>query len=303
LCILALDEQFEADNGVPTDSQSYLGALAMIRGGNGKNGQYSYWDDTETHRCKNGNVRLVEELSKGFDAAELRRGEAVTDVATNRNGVRVTLSGGEMIDGDHVVVAVPPSVWSGITFKPGFKIRKHLKGLYRSPQMGKNVKFLMGFNSPFWAGHKGPGFSTDGPINLVWESTEQQAGSANEVALAAFSGGEDAEACERWKDSERKDKYLHELGRAYENAGRAFVKGEFEDWPTTMWAKGSYSFPRPGEIMKWGSFLEGGDGRLHFAGEHTCYAFVGYMEGALQSGLRLAEKLAKRDGILKKKTP
>jgi monoamine oxidase len=37
---------------------------------------------------------------------------------------------------------------------------------------------------------------------------------------------------------------------------------------------------------------------LHFAGEDTCYAFIGYMEGALQSGLRVAEKLARRDGRL-----
>ena len=31
-----------------------------------------------------------------------------------------------------------------------------------------------------------------------------------------------------------------------------------------------------------------GVGHLHFAGEHTCYAFVGYMEGALNSGASLA---------------
>jgi monoamine oxidase len=302
LCILALDEQFEGDNGVGTDSQSYLGVLAMIRGGNGRDGQHSYWDDTETHRCKNGNVRLAEELSKGLEANELRRGEAVTEVAINENEVKVRVGDGEAARGDYVVVAVPPSVWSYITFKPGFWIQKRLHSSYRSPQMGKNVKFLMGFNSPFWAGHKGPGFSTDGPINLVWESTENQAGSGNEIALAAFSGGQDAEACEQWKDSERQAKYLHELGRAYQNANQAFVKGEFEDWPGAAWTKASYSFPRPGEVMKWGPFLEAGQGRLHFAGEHTCYAFVGYMEGALQSGLRIAEKLAKRDGILKNKT-
>ena len=40
------------------------------------------------------------------------------------------------------------------------------------------------------------------------------------------------------------------------------------------------------------------EGRLHFAGEHTCYAFTGYMEGALRSGLRVAEQLARRDGVI-----
>jgi Flavin containing amine oxidoreductase len=41
--------------------------------------------------------------------------------------------------------------------------------------------------------------------------------------------------------------------------------------------------------------------RIHFAGEHTCYAFTGYMEAALQSGIRVAEQIARRDGILGRK--
>ena len=32
-------------------------------------------------------------------------------------------------------------------------------------------------------------------------------------------------------------------------------------------------------------------GRLHFAGEHCCYKFVGYMEGALQSGIAAARNV------------
>jgi monoamine oxidase len=31
--------------------------------------------------------------------------------------------------------------------------------------------------------------------------------------------------------------------------------------------------------------------RLYFAGEHTCPAYYGYMEGALQSGLAAAKAL------------
>jgi monoamine oxidase len=299
LCILSLDEQFEGDNGVRTDSQSYLGVLAMIRGGNCKRpngGNYSYWDDTETHRCEGGNVRLAEEFSKQLDSNELRYNQVVREINTNDKAVRVTLDSGDSVEGDDVILAVPPSVWSDITFRPGLRPARRFRPPFCCPQMGKNVKFLMAFNARFWPSQEGPGFSSDGPINLVWESSENQVGS--EVALAAFSGGDDAEACERWEASERQSHYLYELCRAHRNAEKAFVKGEFEDWPTAEWTKASYSFPRPGEIMKWGRFLDVGQGRLHFAGEDTCYAFIGYMEGALQSGLRVAEKLARRDGRL-----
>jgi len=36
---------------------------------------------------------------------------------------------------------------------------------------------------------------------------------------------------------------------------------------------------------------------VHFAGEHTNYAFVGDMEGALGSGIAVAKRLAQRDGL------
>jgi monoamine oxidase len=71
------------------------------------------------------------------------------------------------------------------------------------------------------------------------------------------------------------------------------------NWPAEKWAKASYYFPRVNEVTAWGPFWRTGyGGWLHFAGEHTCYAFMGYMEGALSSGYRLARRLAVRDGVL-----
>lgn len=68
------------------------------------------------------------------------------------------------------------------------------------------------------------------------------------------------------------------------------------NWPKERWALASYSFPKCGDILRCGPiFSEGFHDKLHFAGEHTCYAFTGYMEGALQSGYRLARKLVLRD--------
>jgi len=65
------------------------------------------------------------------------------------------------------------------------------------------------------------------------------------------------------------------------------------DWPSDPWVKGSYSFPAPGEVTTLGPQLQQPlGGRVYLAGEHTCYAFVGYMEGALQSGARAAKRIA-----------
>jgi monoamine oxidase len=77
-----------------------------------------------------------------------------------------------------------------------------------------------------------------------------------------------------------------------------YVRARFMDWPGDSWARGSYSFPAPGQVTAQGPTLFDGIGRLHFAGEYTSYAFMGYMEGALNSGARVARQIAERDGVV-----
>jgi monoamine oxidase len=52
--------------------------------------------------------------------------------------------------------------------------------------------------------------------------------------------------------------------------------------------------------MTLGPILYNGLGRLHFAGEHTSFAFQGYMEGGLNSGAEVAKRIALRDGVVPK---
>ena len=93
--------------------------------------------------------------------------------------------------------------------------------------------------------------------------------------------------------------YAEEMQKRYPKYAEAFVASRFMDWPATPWTRASYSFAAPGEVTTMGPILRKGiEGRLHFAGEHTCYKFAGYMEGALNSGLSVARRLATRDGIV-----
>lgn len=77
-----------------------------------------------------------------------------------------------------------------------------------------------------------------------------------------------------------------------------FVQERIMAWPRDPWTKAGYSFPAPGQVTAHGPTLYEGLGRLHFAGEHACYQFCGYMEGALYSGADLARRIAARDGVV-----
>ena len=102
--------------------------------------------------------------------------------------------------------------------------------------------------------------------------------------MIAFSGGPSADVCREWTATQRDRNYLAELNKVYRGITASFVRARFMDWPSDPWTKGSYSFPAPGQVTTQGPTLYNGIGRLHFAGEYTCYAFVGFMEGALTFG-------------------
>jgi monoamine oxidase len=109
----------------------------------------------------------------------------------------------------------------------------------------------------------------------------------------------DAQACRNWRPLRRAANYVRQLKPVYSKVEKAYEDGKFMDWPNDIWVKASYSFPAPGEVVRCGPLYRAGlMDRLHFAGEHTCYAFIGYMEGALQSGLEAARRLATRDGLI-----
>ncbi|UPK34886.1 FAD-dependent oxidoreductase [Bradyrhizobium sp. 186] len=68
-------------------------------------------------------------------------------------------------------------------------------------------------------------------------------------------------------------------------------------WPRDEWTAGGYSCPAPGEVCRAGPLLyKGFQNRLFFAGEHTCFAYFGYMEGALQSGTAAAAAVIRAIG-------
>jgi monoamine oxidase len=288
LCKSALYTMMTADNGVVPEWQSYLANLAMVKGG----GLEKYWTESEVYRCQGGNQQLATKLAAAIGAGRVLTRTAVRAIAVTENGARVTLASGKVLEAEHVLLTAPPSVWNKIAIDPVLPASL-------APQMGTNVKYLMSLKSPVWRRTElAPEMLSDGPVSMTWHATDGQKGTGE--ALTAFSGGPAADQCREWTAGTRDRNYLAELNKVYRGITASFVRARFMDWPSDPWAKASYSFPAPGQVTSQGPTLREGIGRLHFAGEYTSYAFMGYMEGALHSGAAAAKRIAERDGILKK---
>jgi monoamine oxidase len=288
LCKSGMHTMMTADNGMLTEWQSYLGNLAMVKGG----GLEKYWTESEVYRCKGGNQQLARRLADAVGAARILLRTPVRTIRVAENGAQVTLANGKVLEAEHVLLTAPPPVWNRIAIDPPLPA-----GLL--PQMGSNVKFLMALKSAFWRrAELAPELMTDGPVSLTWHGTDGQTGPGGE-ALVAFSGGPAADQCRAWTAAQRNESYLAELQKVYRGIRPSFVRARFMDWPGDTWVKASYSFPAPGQVTSQGPTLKQGIGRLHFAGEYCSYAFMGYMEGALNSGAAAARRIAAHDGVLK----
>jgi len=292
LCKHAVIEQLQADNGVKAEMQSLLAVLAMIKGG----GLASYWEDTEVYRCEGGNDTLAKRFAAELLRAkcEIRFNSPVHSIQLKNEKVCVEVNGQQTVPADDLILAVPPSVWKQIKFKN----RDLQLKLNNWPQMGKNVKFLMNFKRRFWEDTgTSPTLTQDGPADLTWETTEEKR--KGNFAMVAFSGADDAAKCSDWPVSELRSNYTKALASVYVKINSEMQTHDFANWPIEPWTEASYCFPAPGEVVAWGPMFQLGYQRqIHFAGEHCCYAFIGYMEGALQSGFRTARRMAVRDGFL-----
>jgi monoamine oxidase len=299
ICKQALTQMMEADNGIPAAEQSLLGLLAMVKGG----GLDRYWTDTELCRCEQGNQKLAESFRKRLDAGQQRvfTNVEVKEFSSDSDTIslRVVNSGGTTLPKtkiDDVILAIPPSIYSRIKFSDEVLTRR----LAKAPALGSNVKYLMQLDQRFWKDFgSSPNASEDQPVNLTWETTEDNDDGDGTLVFVAFSGAQAADTCVGWDAKDKKINYIASMLPLYPGLDAHLKNDRFMDWPQNEWTRGSYYFPRRGEVMEWGPFWKTGyGGWLHFAGEHTSYAFVGYMEGALSSGFRLARRLAVRDNLI-----
>jgi monoamine oxidase len=287
LCRQGLTALLTSAMGVLPAAKSYLAHLALVKGG----GLGRFWMESEAYRCVGGCQQLAVKLAEALGPGRVRLGAPVKAVKVGRRGARVTLADGSRHEADDVVLAIPPSTWGAIAFDPP------LPAALR-PQMGRSLKLLLAFARRFW---RESGLSsdalTDGPVGLTWESTAGQPGAEGAACLTVFAAGPAADEVLAWPEEQRLGRYLDLVEQIYPGCRKHLLDARLVAWPADPWSRGAYSAPAPGEVTTAGPILHDGLGRLHFAGEHACPAFQGFMEGALQSGAAVAARLARRDGL------
>ncbi len=128
------------------------------------------------------------------------------------------------------------------------------------------------------------------PIGWTWEATDQQEGVAG--ILVTYTSGDFADAQINTSEAEIIASKREQIEQMYPGSDASFVKADVYAWHREEYSRGGYTAYGPGQVTKYWNAFRQPHGKVYFAGEHTDDKFIAYMEGAVRSGYRVAEKIA-----------
>lgn len=191
---------------------------------------------------------------------------------------------------DHVVCAVPASVLDRIVFVP--ELPNDLKQAQATLGYTSVTRVYLQTNGRPWE-ETGFGISayTDLPSMTLVNSTYDQPGTAS--ILHSYMTGANARAAAKRDEPGRAQAALADTEKLFPGMRKSYVRSASIAWDDEEWSRGAFAWFRPGQMFELPRHLEQGVDRLVFAGEHMS-SYPGWMQGALESGLRAATEVDRR---------
>ena len=243
---------------------------------------------SEFYKIQGGMDRLPNAMALSLRGV-VRYNTPVVRIEQGANSVRVDHADGATIRSlraSRVIVTVPFSVLRHIDIRPALPAARArvVEALPYFPA----TRFLLQARTRFWFGDGLSGAArTDQPAEM-WDATYNLAGTRG--ILAATVGGA---LGEKAADMGRDDAVRFGAGLAgdvFPQMRAAFERGVVMRWSADPWARGAFAVFHPGQMTSMMPGIGSAEGRIHFAGEHTS-SWMGWMEGALESGERAAREV------------
>jgi len=212
----------------------------------------------------------------------------VTEIDWDEAGVRVRADG-VTVRARRAVIAVPPPLAARIRFTSGLPgDRDQL--MQRMP-MGRVIKVNVVYDEPFWRaeGWSGQANSDRRALGTVFDNTPFAGGPG---VLVGFLEGRHADTSARLTVTDRRALVLEDLAGYFGPRARKPIDYIEKDWAQEEYSRGCYgAFATPGTLTRFGPALRRPIGPLHWAGTETATVWPGYIDGAAESGHRVAEEI------------
>jgi monoamine oxidase len=201
---------------------------------------------------------------------ETRLATAVAAVRQHGGRVEVHTRGGEASAADAVVVAVPLNSLGAIEFEPPLSEVK--RAAIDLGQASRGIKvFIRARGEPVAQNAIKPGH----PFGYLDTEVLYRDGTQ---LLIGF--GADAEACDA-RDLSAVQRALDEILPGYEA-----VDATAHDWLADEFSRGTWAIHRPGWYTAYHREMQAPEGRVFLAGSDLANGWSGFIDGAIESGLR-----------------
>lgn len=189
----------------------------------------------------------------------------------------------QTMEGDQLVCTIPFPVLRRIETAPVFSERK--REVIEELVYAMAARICLQTKERFWESRGENGFGvTDWPAE-IWQPSLGQPGRRG--ILQFYLHHTEAIQMLAYGETGRVEHALDRMEEAVPGARRHFEVAVEKYWCQDIWAGGAYSAPREDQ---WEA-IAAVEGRVHFAGEHTTPFENGWMQGALESGYRVAREV------------
>ena len=245
------------------------------------------------YRIDGGNDTLVTALAVPV-ADRIRRKTVLVSVSHSAAGidaaVRTPDGTIDHLRADYMICTLPAVALKAVRIDPPLPSAQ--MAAVEHLRYGAATKTALQFERTPWRALGHPrAYGTDLPIGAVWDGSEEQKGDAGILTLLA--GGSASGATRQLLANGGIDEVLKHLAWLPLGQTKLLTHRVFS-WEDDPWAGGGYAYFSTTYDPSWRAWLARPVHRLLFAGEHTSLRWQGYMNGAVESGLRAAAEVAAR---------
>jgi monoamine oxidase len=233
-----------------------------------------YSDSVARFRLRDGTVSLIDAMVED-GRPDVRLGMPVAQVVQDGTQVEVTTERGERIRARAVVAALPMNVLAKIRFTP--ELHPDKLAASRERHAGAGIKLYARVRGEL------PPLAIFAPESEPLSSVFTMGGSSHGTELVAFG-----------TDPRRID--AHSAPAVQSFLRRFLPDVEVSDtvaydWHLDPWSLGTWCVLRKGQMGKYLAALRASHGRVHFAGADWALGWRGFIDGAIESGIRVAQQV------------
>ncbi|WP_262880157.1 flavin monoamine oxidase family protein [Pseudomonas paralcaligenes] len=266
---------------------SYLFFLEVLRQGHGLETMIGVQGGAQQDKFVGGAWQVPKRMADLL-TEQIRLNCPVHAIEQDTQGVRVLCAQGTL-HARRVIVTVPPVLASRISYEPALPAKR--ASLIRRMPMGCVIKIHVAYATPFWRsrGLSGAVISPDRALSMVFDQTPPN----GEVGiLVGLIEGEHAVELSEIGADARRARVMADLVHYFGADADQPLEYVDHDWIHETWTEGGYgAHMPPGVMTTYGETIREPHGRIHWAGTETATEWMGYFEGAMQSGIRAASEV------------